>query len=604
MKSSLMAKMAAAGIVLILITVVVGWVGLRTTDAAIEVARNGTTGQLEASRLLETSLDAFTSSVLQLQYVQAKDRRTLTELESQISRLDSKFENHLSDLRGPFATDTELLLLDDLEGALEEYRQVRDLRLIPLKRRGRQGKAEAVLAGPAQRRFQSMVTVLQRLGSIRGEEAADTVVETGDSLRRTREVIIGATALAIVMGSLVTFTLSRRLARRIREISESAKHISAGDLSWRAHVWSRDEVGEMASAFNDMAQRLTDTVENEREAKERLRAAISEYIAFAEQVGEGDLSGRLEADTDDDVGRLGAALNRMVERLKELSMEMKDSTGSLTSAASEILATTAQQAANTTEQYASVSETAATVTEIRAAAEQSVEFARDAAAVAKDAVQSAETGRAAINETVASMSDIRRKVRSIAQTILSLSEQTQAIGEITTTVNDLADQSNLLALNAAIEAARAGEAGKGFAVVAGEVRNLAEQSRAATAEVKGILSDIQRAVDEGVAVTEDGTTGVDFGVELVSRAGGVIDELAAAVHKAAQAAQQIVASVEQQGTAIEQIQDAMHDIDQATGHSATSAQKTQEAVENINELAARMETLAAQYRWNGMLSNA
>jgi methyl-accepting chemotaxis protein len=604
MKSSVMVKMAAAGVVLILITVVVGWVGLRTTNSAGELARNAGDGQLEASRLLDLALDAFTSSVLQFQYVQAEESQTLTDLQSRISGLDVEIDKQLLNLRGPFATETELRFLDDLEESLGDYRQVRDLRVIPLKRSGRREKAEEVLAGPAERKFDSAITVLQRLGTIRGEEAAESVVEADDSLRGTRRVIVGTTALAVVLGLFLTVFLSRRLTRRIQEISESAKHISAGDLSWRAHVWSRDEVGVLAAAFNDMAQRLTDTVESEREAKETLRAAISEYIGFAEQVGEGDLSGRLEADTDDEVGRLGAALNQMVERLTELSMEMKDSTGSLTFAASEILATTAQQASNTTEQYASVSETAATVTEIRAAAEQSVEFARDAAAVAKDAVQTAETGRAAINETVSSMTDIRLKVRSIAQTILSLSEQTQAIGEITTTVNDLADQSNLLALNAAIEAARAGEAGKGFAVVAGEVRNLAEQSRAATAEVKGILFDIQRAVDEGVAVTEDGSRGVDSGVELVNRAGGVIDELAAAVHKAAQAAQQIVASVEQQGTAMEQIQEAMHDIDQATGHSATSAQKTQEAVENINELAARMESLAAQYRWNGRLSKA
>ena len=94
---------------------------------------------------------------------------------------------------------------------------------------------------------------------------------------------------------------------------------------------------------------------------------------------------------------------------------------------------------------------------------------------------------------------------NIAETILALSEQTQQIGDIIATVNDIADQSNLLALNAAIEAARAGEAGKGFAVVAGEVRSLAEQSRQATAQVKEILGDIQKATNTAVMVTEEGT---------------------------------------------------------------------------------------------------
>jgi methyl-accepting chemotaxis protein len=83
-----------------------------------------------------------------------------------------------------------------------------------------------------------------------------------------------------------------------------------------------------------------------------------------------------------------------------------------------------------------------------------------------------------------------RQVQEIARNILALSQQTQLVGDITSTVNDLADQSNMLALNAAIEAAKAGEQGKGFAVVAAEVRNLAEQSKQATAQAQTILSEI------------------------------------------------------------------------------------------------------------------
>ena len=89
------------------------------------------------------------------------------------------------------------------------------------------------------------------------------------------------------------------------------------------------------------------------------------------------------------------------------------------------------------------------------------------------------------------MEEIRERVDAIARDIVTLSERTQQIGEITATVNGLADKSNLLALNASIEAARAGEHGKGFAVVAEEVRKLAEQSKAATAQVESILGDVQ-----------------------------------------------------------------------------------------------------------------
>ena len=118
------------------------------------------------------------------------------------------------------------------------------------------------------------------------------------------------------------------------------------------------------------------------------------------------------------------------------------------------------------------------------------------------------------------------RVESIAENIVALSEQTQQIGEIITTVNDIAAQSNILALNASVEAARAGEYGKGFAVVAVEVRNLAEQSRQATAQVKAILSDIQKATNATVMATEEGTKQVEDGAQLAMKAGEAIEQLA------------------------------------------------------------------------------
>jgi methyl-accepting chemotaxis protein len=115
--------------------------------------------------------------------------------------------------------------------------------------------------------------------------------------------------------------------------------------------------------------------------------------------------------------------------------------------------------------------------------------------VAQSAQRAAEIGRQgreAVEATVA-MTEVREQVDASASASSQLADQAQAIGEIISTVNDLAEQTNLLALNAAIEAARAGEQGRGFAVVAGEVKNLAEQSKAGTARVRQILEQIQRA---------------------------------------------------------------------------------------------------------------
>src|SRR5207253_5050536 len=113
-----------------------------------------------------------------------------------------------------------------------------------------------------------------------------------------------------------------------------------------------------------------------------------------------------------------------------------------------------------------------------------------------------------------------------AENILTLAEQAQAIGEIIAAINDIAEQTNLLALNAAIEASRAGEQGKGFAVVASEVRALADQSKKATAQVRQILGEIQKATNTAVLSTEEVTRGVASAIKVGGQAGQTINSLA------------------------------------------------------------------------------
>jgi methyl-accepting chemotaxis protein len=194
------------------------------------------------------------------------------------------------------------------------------------------------------------------------------------------------------------------------------------------------------------------------------------------------------------------------------------------------------------------------------------------------------------------MDDLQGRVQSIAEQILALSEQSQQIGEIITTVGDLADQSNLLALNAAIEANRAGEHGKGFAVVAQEIRSLAEQSKAATAQVRTILSDIQRATHAAVMATEQGTKGAEASAGTVEQAGHAIEALADVVQQSAQTAAQIAAAVRQHSVGMEQIAAAMGNIDQATRQSLAASRDTRQAAEHLTQFAQRLDLLVGPYR--------
>jgi methyl-accepting chemotaxis protein len=220
----------------------------------------------------------------------------------------------------------------------------------------------------------------------------------------------------------------------------------------------------------------------------------------------------------------------------------------LASAGAEILASTQQQAAGAQEQAAAVAETDTTVDEVTQVSEQGAQRAKGAGEAVQRSLEIGQAGRKAVEQSGAAMRIVKDQVEATAENILAPAEQAQAIGEIIATVNDIAEQTNLLALNAAIEASRAGEHGKGFAVVAGEVKALADQSKKATAQVRQILGEIQKATNSAVLSTEDVTKGVAAATRVAAEAGATIKVLAETLEETAQSAAQIVASAGQQAT--------------------------------------------------------
>ncbi len=273
---------------------------------------------------------------------------------------------------------------------------------------------------------------------------------------------------------------------------------------------------------------------------------------------------------------------------RAVNAPLRESTSVLASSAAEILASTTQQASSATETSAAVVQTSTTVDEVAQTAEQAMERARTVADSAQRAAEMGRRGTEAVERSEAAMGTVKQQVESIAGSILTLAEQAQAIGEIIASVNDIAEQTNLLALNAAVEAARAGEHGRGFNVVAGEIRNLADQSKKATVQVRQILGEIQRAMSAAVMITERGTQQAAAGAEQVRDAGETIRSLADAATDAANVTAQIVASAGQQAAGMSQIRQAMANIHQATQQTLASTRQAEHAAQDLNELGGRL----------------
>ncbi|MFC1960516.1 methyl-accepting chemotaxis protein [Chloroflexota bacterium] len=416
-------------------------------------------------------------------------------------------------------------------------------------------------------------------------------------------IMLTVTVLVMVIAVPAGVYFANWITRPINRLTNAARRFSGGDLTERVEVNRQNELGELGDAFNQMADNLQESWDEQAATRQTLEDAVTRYVSFAQQVASGDLTARLslaqstgQDDEQSDLYRLGWTLNGMAASLGEMARQVWATSQEVSSGATEILAATSQQIASATEQDEIVNQTAATVEEVRITVDQTADRSRAVAAASRQSVDVSRRGEEAVTDAMYGMETLRGQVDDIAQTILLLSDRTQQIEEIISSVNDITDQSKLLALNASIEAARAGEQGRGFAVVAMEVRQLAEQSQEATARIGDILHEIQQTTNTAVMVTEEGTKGADSGMALVNLAGATIRDLAETIESAAQAAEQIASSTHQQANGIAQLANAMESIRQATGQTAASSRQSESSARSLHETARQLEETATQYR--------
>ncbi len=323
---------------------------------------------------------------------------------------------------------------------------------------------------------------------------------------------------------------------------------------------------------------------------------LAEFQKIVTSAGEGDLTLKIVRDGEDEFGRLAGGINRMVTRLRNMTMQTRAVTENLNSAAMDILASAKQQSALIGQQVAAYQETNATMQQVSKSCLQIAERAKQVTAAAETVSLANTSGLDAVQKTNQSVEAIHEQAEAVAQNIVSLSEKTQAVGDILATVNDIAEQSHLLALNAAIEAAAAGEHGRSFSVVAGEIKNLADQSKAATVQVKTILGDIQKEINTSVMLTEEAVKRVDLGKHQADMAASAIRSLAANIDESVQAFQQIAAGTNQQQIGFENVMQAMKDLNRGSEQAASSTRETEKSAANLSDLGTQLGAATEGYR--------
>ena len=369
----------------------------------------------------------------------------------------------------------------------------------------------------------AIVTVLAV--SISPEQQRESVRNTGLLMA----LAAGATGAATA-GFMGNLTL-KQVRRTTKDLQNQFDCVRQGNLNVEATVYSQDELGYLATGFNDMARVIfTTTNEAQRkaiemeEAKENLQRQVIRLLDDVEGAARGDLTVQAEV-TADVLGAVADAFNLTIQNLRDIVQQVKVAARDVTKGSTNSETFARALSGDALRQAQKLAVTLNSVQVMTASIQRVAEAAKEAETVARDASKIAQKGGEAVENTVAGILEIRETVAETTRKVKRLAESSQEINSIVAIVSQIASRTNLLALNASIEAARAGEAGRGFAIVADEVRQLADRSAKSLKEIEQIVMQIQGETSSVMTAMEEGTQQVIHQTKLAEEAKRSLDNI-------------------------------------------------------------------------------
>jgi methyl-accepting chemotaxis protein len=301
-----------------------------------------------------------------------------------------------------------------------------------------------------------------------------------------------------------------------------------------------------------------------------------------------DFTGQVHTTANDEIGQTATAFNNLLATLRRTLGEIRNGTVQLDDASAALASAASQAAIASNDTSESASAMAASVEEMSVSITSVSDSTREALAIARAAGEHSESGGAVIAGAVRDMAQIAQQVREVGGTITELGQHSDKISSVVQVIKDVADQTNLLALNAAIEAARAGEAGRGFAVVADEVRKLAERTTQATGEIGQMIAAIQDSSRTAVSAMDTTIESLQRGTEQAAKAGEAIVAIQDSNNRVVDVVKNINEAMSEQGAASQDIAQRVERVAQASEESSTSVGVSADTAKSIYQLSMGM----------------
>ncbi|MED1266460.1 methyl-accepting chemotaxis protein [Bacillus mycoides] len=358
-------------------------------------------------------------------------------------------------------------------------------------------------------------------------------------------VVFLSLVICIVVAIILAWWFSGKLVKPIQQIDTKLKELSSqeGDLTARLQVNSNDEIGAIATSFNKMLENLQHIINRVQKTSVEVQNASGNMLEKTNTSRDATIK------VQSSMSNLNASIQSQTSSMEESSTAMDD------------MAISVQR----------IAESASSVAELAVATS---EHAND--------------GSTVIQKSISQMTTIHEAVNATSEVVERLITHTKYIDAAVQSISNIAEQTNLLALNASIEAARAGEQGKGFAVVADEVRKLAEQSKTAAKDINQLLHQIQNDTETASSMMSQGRSEAFEGITVVREAGTSFTTIVEQVNKVSTQMQDISATAEEMAASAEEMNASLNNIasisNEVSSETAATAQSAEQKVIVMNEM--------------------
>jgi methyl-accepting chemotaxis protein len=365
-------------------------------------------------------------------------------------------------------------------------------------------------------------------------------------------VIWGAIVFSVLAAAVFVFFFSRSITRPLGRAVAMFGAMKNGDFSDRLGLRSRDEIGQMGRAMDDLSENV------ERH-----------LISSLQRIANGDLSFDMYVAGPKDA--LGGAMKSMLEDLNELLRQVHTAAEQIASGSAQVSDSSQSLSQGATQSASSLEEITSSMAQMASQTRHNAENATQTSTLAGEAREAARKGNARMKQMVTAMGEIN--------------DAGQSISKIIKVIDEIAFQTNLLALNAAVEAARAGQHGKGFAVVAEEVRNLAARSAKAASETAELIEGSVKKAENGA--------------DIADRTAEALEQIVSGITRATDLAVEIAAASNEQAQGIGQVNQGLGQIDQVTQQNTANAEESAAAAEELSGQADELRRLLGRFRLKG-----